>query len=280
MAKVLGSGFQWADGVTLQLIISKSGSSQDRFPAYLLMEHVELAQCLQILTLALELSFIFIIFSKTYRIIAAFAICSFHVVNGLIFSDVDFELNVIVVVMICVIYPLRHFKFWPWNWVTNADLNKPAKPPSAGSAELGIVWTFFTALFILPLLCLELHPFSILPMYNYRLDHYASYKAYSPSGNSLSRTKIGIKRTSNGSNWVHAKIGRHKPSINIVGQPPASPDAVKKWVRERLKTAYPELPYIDIEVRIYGPRKDKTTGVIQEQQYRVYRENFSAALRR
>lgn len=271
MAKVLGSGFGWADGVTLQLILYKSGAPLDQFPMDWVMGSTAIAQALQMSTLMLELSFVLIIFSKVYRVIAGLSICAFHVVNGIIFSDVDFGLNVVVVLCVCVVHPTYHLSFWPWNWGgTEAD-DVPAPGLATSRWEQWFVWSFCIALFVLPLRYLELHPFSILPMYNYRLDHYVSYKAYDPKGRELSRTQLGLNRSSKGSNWVHAKSGRVHPSVNIIGRPPAEDAEVKAMVRKRMKKRYPKLPYVDVWARVYGAKGDGEIGRVQEKRYRVHR---------
>jgi hypothetical protein len=97
LTKLFVSGFNWVNGVTLQLWILDSG--QDNLLTQLILNDRRLAQALQFLTLATELAALFAIFSRRLRTLVGLVLITFHL-GSIFLLNVRFLGNLLLLILV------------------------------------------------------------------------------------------------------------------------------------------------------------------------------------
>jgi hypothetical protein len=107
LSKLFASGFDWVNGVTLQLWIANSG--QDNLLTHLILNDRRLAMALQFITLATELAALFAVFSRRLRLLVGLVLINFHL-GSLILLHIRFLGNLMLLIL--VFLPAKEWIEW------------------------------------------------------------------------------------------------------------------------------------------------------------------------
>lgn len=141
------------------------------------------------------------------------------------------------------------------------------------TAEKWFCGLFCLVSVLLPLLAVEAYPFSLNPMFNYRVRELAVYRVFSPEGEELELEPFGLAPTTCGvtvPNSVHYHRGRVRlQDVNITGAPVVPRRLVERSIRQGLGEL--DLPWVEVERSLYRARPE---GVRLEgrQRFRVERD--------
>ena len=149
------------------------------------------------------------------------------------------------------------------NWLATTT-----SPPGARRRRELVAAGLFVALFAgVPVLRMELYPFSRAPMFADAPLRYCEYTVTDPEGRSVDLALVGLQRTYWG-NPLGVGVGfRPVDSLDVFGEVP-SPEAVSAGVQRRL-SALPELAYVDVSRTVIGPLADRRIGPVEEESWRV-----------
>lgn len=140
-----------------------------------------------------------------------------------------------------------------------------------GRVELLLAGLFVLLNLGIPLLIVDLFPFSRAPMFEDAPVLYCNYLVHDPQGKPFTGDRLidlGLQRNYWG-NPLGSGVGFHPPpTIDRVGEV-ASAEDVRKCV-ERYLRLHPELAYLDVVQEILGPISSHQVGVMQQHSWRIF----------
>jgi hypothetical protein len=143
---------------------------------------------------------------------------------------------------------------------------------SRGRKELLLIGTFVLLNLLIPLLIVDLYPFSRAPMFEDAPQCYCDYHLYGPEGRDLGEEGLlafGLHRNYWG-NPIGAGVGFiPPPTVDTFGTV-ASQDKVTAHLEQKLRTR-PELAYVEVVQEIIGDVDGHQVGTIEArtQRWRV-----------
>jgi len=138
---------------------------------------------------------------------------------------------------------------------------------SRGRRDLFFIATFLLLNVLIPLLIVDLYPFSRAPMFADAPQLYCSYQLFDPRGNPLDVLDFGLHRNYWG-NPVGEGVGFKPPhsvdQFGIIGDP----EEITPHVQNRLRQ-WPELAYVEVLQEVIGDEDGRRVGVIRKRRWRV-----------
>jgi hypothetical protein len=142
-----------------------------------------------------------------------------------------------------------------------------------GRKELLAVALFAALNVLVPLVVVDLYPFSRAPMFADAPRRYCDYHVYGPDGELLAPTEkrslvdFGLERNYWG-NPVGVGVGFRPPeTVDRFGEV-AGRDAVTEMVRRRM-AAFPELEFVDVQQDVIADQDGNCVGVVGGQRWRI-----------
>jgi len=141
-----------------------------------------------------------------------------------------------------------------------------------GRVELLLAGLFVLLNVGIPLLIVDLFPFSRAPMFEDAPVLYCNYIVSDPQGSQLDPKSdelvdLGLQRNYWG-NPLGSGVGFHPPpTIDRVGEV-ASAEEVRRQVESYLRL-HPELAYLDVVQEILGPISSRQVGVMKQHRWRI-----------
>ena len=144
----------------------------------------------------------------------------------------------------------------------------PTRRATSHARRERIAAGLFVLLFAgVPVLRMELFPFSRAPMFADAPQRYCEYTVTDPEGRPVGLALVGLQRAYWG-NPLGVGVGyRPVASLDVFGEVP-SPEAVTAGVRTRL-AALPDLAYVDVSRTVIGPVDDRHIGPVETVSWRV-----------
>ncbi len=128
---------------------------------------------------------------------------------------------------------------------------------------------FVLAFATVPLVRMELYPFSRAPMFSDAPLYYCEYTVNDPDCNELDVLAFGLQRNYWG-NPIGAGVGYlPPPSLDVFGEV-AEPEDVLDHVRARLAD-FPDLPYVEVTQTVIGPVDERRIGILSW--FRLHADN-------
>ncbi len=166
---------------------------------------------------------------------------------------------------------------------TSADWIHSAR----GRKELLAIGVFVLLNLLIPVLIVDLYPFSRAPMFADRPQSYCEYHVYGPDGRELHLERpdgnglvqvfgepipaLGLHRNYWG-NPIGSGVGFVPPTtVDTFGTVPPR-DEVTAHLQQRLR-ARPDLPYVDVVRQVIGDLDGQKVGVIEDRTQRWRVEN-------
>jgi hypothetical protein len=136
-----------------------------------------------------------------------------------------------------------------------------------GRRDLFFIATFVLLNVLIPLLIMDLYPFSRAPMFADAPQLYCAYQLYDQKGNALDVLDFGLHRNYWG-NPVGEGVGFKPPltldQFGVIGDPEAITTHVQGRLRQR-----PDLAYVDVVQEVIGDEDGRRVGVIRKRRWRV-----------
>jgi hypothetical protein len=127
---------------------------------------------------------------------------------------------------------------------------------------------FAAANVLIPLLCKELFPFSLGPMFSDRPQAYCTYRVLGPDGSELPPADFALHRTYDGDPPGFG--GRlPAPSLDRFGVVPSREEVVAHVVRQLARK--PDLSCVEVVQEVVGPVSPSRVGVVAVNRWRVRR---------
>jgi hypothetical protein len=146
-----------------------------------------------------------------------------------------------------------------------------------GRRELAAAGLFVVAFATIPIVRMELYPFSRAPMFADAPRHYCEYTLTDGDGRALELADFGLQRNYWG-NPLGVGVGfQPVPSLDSFGDVP-SREAVTAHVEERL-AAHPELSHVEVTQTVVGAVADQHIGTVQSAHWPVQRPERRGAAR-
>lgn len=152
----------------------------------------------------------------------------------------------------------------------------PSAPPAAsprwsstprGRLELLAVGTFVFLNVALPLLIMDLYPFSRAPMFADAPLRCCDYHVYDPRGQELTLVDFGLQRNYWG-NPIGVGVGFLPPETVDQFGTIASQQEVTEMVRRRL-AAFPYLTFVDVQQDEIADQDGQRVGVVSSKRWRI-----------
>jgi hypothetical protein len=153
-----------------------------------------------------------------------------------------------------------------------------------GRRELAAVVVFCAANLVVPLIWIEMFPFSRAPMFADAPQRYCKYVIVTPDGRRLGddpKTEFaelkpfGLQRNYWG-NPLGVGVGfKPAPGVDRFGEV-ASQAAVTESVRRGL-ASHPEWDYVEVTQTVVGPREDGSVGSVSAESWGVPNRSFRRA---
>jgi hypothetical protein len=119
-----------------------------------------------------------------------------------------------------------------------------------------------------PLVKVELYPFSRFPMFAGVPRQVASYRVTDPFGRELPARDFGLEMNSD-DNPPRAGHGfLPPPTLNVPGAVPDG-DSVTAWVQARLAAAGSSPAFVQVVREVYGPGPDGSFGLVGKEAWRI-----------
>jgi hypothetical protein len=127
---------------------------------------------------------------------------------------------------------------------------------------------FVTTNVVVPLVKVELYPFSRFPMFAGVPRQVASYRVTDPFGRELPARDFGLEMNSD-DNPPRAGHGfLPPPTLNVPGAVPDG-DSVTAWVQARLAAAGSSPAFVQVVREVYGPGPDGSFGLVGKEAWRI-----------
>jgi hypothetical protein len=128
---------------------------------------------------------------------------------------------------------------------------------------------YIVASIVLPVLFVDVYPFSAAPMFRDRPLIYCDYRIFAPDGRDIPSAGFQLQREYDG-NPAAIGVGRKPaPSLNVYGAV-ATEIAVRSHVEDLLATM-PGFPYVDVVQDVIGPVDSQRVGLLATNRWRVHR---------
>ena len=136
-----------------------------------------------------------------------------------------------------------------------------------GRRDLFFIATFLLLNVLIPLLIVDLYPFSRAPMFADAPHLYCDYQIFDPRGNALDVLDFGLHRNYWG-NPVGEGVGINPPQtvdqFGVIGDPEKITTHVQSRLRQR-----PELAYVEVVQKVIGDEDGRRVGVVRQHSWRV-----------